>query len=785
MSGKDHNAAPLSMEDRYKRARKLYKASIGGEPVVLNANVLPVWISDTNQFWYQRQTREGWEFRRVDAERFENRPAFCHSTVAHALEKASGEATDAAKLPISEVEMFYSPGVVEFNAFEKRWRFEGADCHKLQPLKKELLAPGGRQALFVKNHDLWVRDVNSMQERPLTNDGEERYAYGALCTGWGHANGPAELHGVQARWSRDASKVLTIQRDTRAVKDLPVLHYVPSANDPRPQVEHVSVAYPGDEGLETSHVLCINAKTGAIQRAAYPPLPATRNGYGFFASSLGWWGSGARFAYFVDVDKNYKYVRIVEFDTDTGECRVVFEETSATHINLMLNQDDLPDFLPLPETDELIWFSERTGYGHFYLYDLKSGGLVRELTSGNWIARKIIRYIPSRREIFVQTAGRGDDVDPYYRDLVRVHLDTGELTEVITGDADHFTSPLSNDSNAMTAGILRGISSGPGAPFCGVSATGEFAVTTRSRIDTTPETLLLNRDGRIIACLEKADISNLPDGWSWPEAVKGMAADRQTPVYGAIFRPSYFDPDKMYPVISHGFNQPEIAIVPKGAFNNENSGGFAFFSAATLAELGFIVVMVDGRGSPMREKAFYDHSYGRCERASDIDDHVAVIQQLAKRYKAFDLERIGVSSAFSGGSGAVQGLLKHPDFFKAGVATALHDRRFMPAQMQANKFEGVDGPADGYRDVEEYADQLKGKLLLMTGLLDSSTAPAAALRLVDAFQRANKNFDMIALPKLGHGVSPYFARRSWDYLVEHLAGETPPYEFDLLGDEEA
>ena len=785
MTDKERTNPVLVLAERYKRAKALYKASIGGKPVVLNANVLPVWIATTNQFWYQRQTRGGWEFRRVDADHHENRPAFDHIALARALSMASGEAVDERKLPVADVELFEEFDVVEFTAFKKRWRFQSGDCKDIAPLSKGVLSPDAQREVFVQDHNLWLRDLKSGKELALTEDGEERNAYGALCTAWGAPNGPPNLHGVQARWSPDGSRVFTLQRDTRGVKDLPILHYAPSGQAPRPRVEKVPIAYPDDQELETSRLLCIDINTGHGRHTSYPPLPATRNGYGFFESSLGWWGSGSRLAYFVDVDKAYKYARVVEFDTDTGACRVLLEETSKTHVNLMLNQDDRPDFLPLSETDEIIWFSERSGYGHLYLYDLKAGEEVRPLTSGEWIARKIVRCIPERREIFVQTAGRQDGLDPYYRDLVRINLDSGEMTDIITGASDHSTVPVMNDTNAMISSGLRGVGSGPGAPFCGVSPTGDYAVTTRSRIDASPETLLLNRQGEVVLTLEQADISALPDGWQWPEPVKAVAADGTTPIYGAVFRPSHFDPEQTYPVISHGFNQPEIAIVPKGSFNNENSGGSAFFDAAALAELGFIVVMIDGRGSPMREKAFYDHSYGWFERASDIGDHVAAIKQLAERYKAFDLTRVGITAAFSGGSGAVQGLLKHPDFFKVGTTTALHDRRFMPAQMQGNKYEGFGGPAGERRHMEGYADRLRGKLLLMTGLLDRTTAPAATLRLVDALQEANKTFDMIALPKLGHDLSPYFTRRSWDYFVEHLAGQTPPTDFDLASDAES
>ena len=767
------------IHERYSRAKKLYRASIGGTPVVLNASVLPAWIGNTNRFWYERQIPSGKEFRCVDAAAGTNQPAFDHKVLASALAAASGEDVTSDNLPLKDLFFADDLSTVSFDAFEKRWRYQGGECLEADQAPGGLVSQDGKKELFCRDNNLWLRDLESSAERALTEDGEERNAYAALCQGWGGPIGAPHMQGPQARWSPDGRKVFTIQRDSRSVKDLPIIKYVPQGEETRPTVEHVPIAYAGDEALETSRLLCIDVATGKHTAADYRQLPATRNGYGFFDASLGWWSADSRLAYFIDVDSGYKYARVVELDTETGQCRVLFEETSDTHVNLMLNQDDPPDILPIPETNELVWFSERTGYGHFYLYNLTSGSLLRQLTSGDWIARKIVRYVPDRREIFVQTAGRADGVDPYYRDLVRINLDSCEMSLLIEGDLDHITVPQTVDTNSNFVSAFRGAAFSSGWPYCGISKNGEYAVVTRSRVDSAPTTHLIDRNGHEIMLVEEADVSGLPDGWRWPEPVELRAADGVTPIYGVIFRPSDYNPDKSYPVISHGFNQPEIAIVPKGAFSNDNSGGCAYFDAAALAELGFVVVMIDGRGSPMREKVFYDHSYGCFEKASDIDDHVAGIRQLAERYPSFDLDRVGVYAAFSGGSGAVQGLLHHPEFFKVGVTTALHDQRFMPAQMQTNKYEGIEHSVKDRLHMEDYAHRLRGKLLLMTGLLDRSTTPAATFRLVEALRKANKSFDMIALPNMGHELSPYLTRRSWDYMIEHLTGQLPPKDFDL------
>ena len=266
--------------------------------------------------------------------------------------------------------------------------------------------------------------------------------------------------------------------------------------------------------------------------------------------------------------------------------------------------------------------------------------------------------------------------------------------------------------------------------------------------------------------------------WKFPEPVTLLAADGKTDLYGLLFRPSTFSPDKSYPIVSYGFNTPELPRVPKGSFSNGSACGRYYLEAAALAELGFIVVQIDARGTPYRSKAFQDESYGWAESAGNLDDHVSGIQQLAEQYPFMDLKRVGICS-LGGGVGAVQGLLQYPEFFKVGVAGMLHDSRLMAAPMWSDKYEGVQGPDFNYKYPEAYVENLKGKLLLIHGMLDFCTLPANVFRLVDALQKSNKDFDMLLLPSLGHGHSSYPVRRAWDYLVSHLQGITPPKEFNL------
>lgn len=779
-----------SMEDRYERAQSLMQG-IFNNTLAFNATLYPNWIGESDHFWYERESRKGKEYRLVDAGTATNICAFDHAILAAALAEGAEQEVDPDNLPISKVYMVLAPTdssltLIRFTAFGKRWAFETqtGTCQVVDIFPEEnagpdgeVVSPDGQYTAFMRDHNLWLRDLNSGDERALTQNGEENYVYGAPGSAWGRSHETA----LQVRWSPNSKQIFTVQRDTRRVKSLPVMHHVPLDGSLRPTISHIKIAYPGDNHIEELRLLAIDISTARIQPANYCQIPVTRNGYGFFTSNFGWWGKDSHHAYFVHVERDYKVMRLVEFNTSTGTTKILFEETTNTHINLMLNNDAYPTFMPLPETNELIWFSERSGWAHLYLYDLASGALKNAITqkessskSGEeWLVQDIAYFDAKRREVFIHTSGRTVGRDPYYRDLVRVHIDTGELTTISSSDHDNVTYAQGSFSWVFANALGRDMG------FSGVSNSGNFAVVTRSRADTTPVNLLVDRDGNEILKLEVADISALPDGWQWPEPVKLLAADGATDIYGLVFRPADFSPDKSYPVVSHMFNTPELPCVSKGSFSNGACLGWSYLDAAALSQLGFIVVQIDGRGTPYRGKTFHDESYGWAESASNLDDHVAGIKQLAEQYPYMDLARVGVTTHQAGGPGAVQGLLKHPEFFKVGVSGWLHDSRLISASMWGDKYEGLSGPDKSCQYPEELVQNLQGKLLIMHGMLDTSTPPAGTFRFIEALQKANKDFDMLFLPNMIHALPSYLIRRSWDYFVEHLQGSEPPKEFKL------
>ena len=797
------SSPPTALRTQYQRAKNLLQ-NYGPATIVANATVFPIWIEGTNSFWYERdinlskntecpdQPLKPWdrEYRLVNAKNKTNRQAFDPTPLASALAQALGKTVDKHQLPITDAQFQLDSSeqvdTIRFKAFNKSWLYNPLSDELLEkPLGFDpgqgLLSPDGKAYLFTQNHNLYLYDLASGEERALTEDGEEHYPYAVVGNGWGidmHTLGSA----VQARWSPDSQRVLTVQRDSRQVKTLPIVEHVPQDGSLRPKLHSLKIALQGDEHIPEYRLVAIDLASGRLQAAHYPKLPIVRNSGGFFDSHLGWWAADSKRAYFVELERGYRTARVVEFDTTTGNTRVLFEDHSATHLNLMVNEDELPTIMPLPDTNELIWFSERSGWAQLYLYDLNTGELKNAITSGEWVVRNILSVNLQTREVFLHTMGRTPNRDPYYRDLVRVNLDTGKLTEIAASDDDYFAvSDHCFDMETNGFSMQRDI-----AMARSISHNGEYAVATRSRVDSVPVTVLLDHHGNEILEVERGDLTALyarvSDQWQWPEPVQLMASDSITPIYGVVWRPSDFTPDQSYPVIMSGFSTPELPRVPKGSFTNGSSGGAYYCSNGALAELGFIVVQIDARGTPFRGKAFQDTSYGWAESAGSIDDQAAAIRQLGERYPYMDMDRVGINT-IGGGTGAVQGLLHHSDLFKVGVHGSLHDSRLMAAPMWSDKYEGLAGPDANHQYAEAYAENLQGKLLLMCGMLDFCTLPANTFRVVEALQKANKDFDLMLLPNLSHGISLYLVRRAWDYFVRHLLHEEPPKGISLMNKE--
>ena len=770
MGSKIHTASATvkagqdDMTARYQSAQLMMQGLINPDcSAVLNEKLLPNWIEDSHCFWYKRRLKNGTEYRLVDAGKATNLPAFNHAMLAEALAEASGEAVDAENLPMNSVNIALQTQSIEFCAFGETWHYsEQSGCTKktVAPDTPGLVSPDGKHTALVRDNNLWLRILESGEEFPLTQDGEALNAYGAGGSAWGFewsSSGIGLSEIPEALWSPDGKRLFSLQRDLREVKTNPKIHFLPTDGSLRPQVIQQRYAIPGDEQVGTYRLVVIDIETKTLQEPDYPHLIHADYGGPFFGTGLGWWSKDSKHAYFVEQQRGDHCFNLVEFDTSTGKTRVLITETSETFLEFHPKNEHPAAFHYLPETDELIWFSERTGWGHLYLYDMKTGQLKNAITSGDWPIFWMLKTDAVKRELLLVISGRVKDRDPYYKEVVSVHMDTGKLTPLVSSDHEYFIYPSQ------------------------VSPNGDYFVATRSRVDDLPVSLLFDRDGQQVLELERADISGLPANWQPPEPIRLKGADAKTDIYGVIFRPSNFDPNKKYPVIEHLFYAaPDTIQVPKGGFSNNlgDSLSWAYSKLSAFAELGFIAVAVDGRGGPFRGKKFKDESYGWAPATSNVHDRVAGIRQMAERYPYMDLERVGITG-HRGATGTLYSLLEYPDFYKAAVLPEIHDNRLMTS-IWGDRFEGVTpDPEKLKQHYEHHLHKLSAKVLINHGMVDISNPVAGAFRLIDALEKANKDFDMLIMPNQSVFPSCYTLRRIWDWLIKNLMEETPPEMFAL------
>jgi dipeptidyl-peptidase-4 len=763
------DAQPTTSSDlmlaRYQRAAEIQAAN--AHRWILNENVVPHWIPGRDQFWYKRELAEGHRFTAVDAATGAKTDAFDHTHLASALGEKTGKPFDPNALPLYNVTVG-ADGVVRFTTLGKAWRFDRAEGLSEDPVPRGnyALSPDGTLGVFSKDANLWVEDLKTGAQTQLTFDGETYYAYGAP-----PAARAASSPTPYVVWSPDSKRIITAQTDDRKVPDLPMIDFAPQ-DGVRPTVFHVRAAWPGDESVTTFRLVIIDVSTSHQTAIRYPPVPAVRMNDSPMEGNRVWWGADSKVAYFVDVERGEKVVHVAAVDAGSGEVRELFSEKSNTYIELGSDVYEPASIRPLPKSNQVIWYSERSGWAHLYLYSLATGKLIRPLTSGNWLVRNILGVDENRREVYISVAGRTPRKNPYYREIVKVNLDTGAMKVLSSSDEDHEVLEQGGISNEEAD--LEIIAGADPKSLVGFAPSGDYFVETVTTASMPAKTVLRDREGKLIATIDAGDASRAPRFWRWPQTVSLTAADGNTEINGLVFKPSDYDPAKKYPVIDYIYGGPQVAYVPTGFAQG------AYLEAASLAELGFVTVIIDGRGSAERSRAFHTASYGKVETASNLDDHIAGIHQIATADPAIEGSRVGIIGFSAGGYMAASAMLRYPDFFKVGIAASgNHDQRLFWSTW-GERYEGYP-VGDNYQQQANliHAADLKGKLLLIHGLLDSGVHPAAVFQLEQALIDNNRDFDLLLFPRSHHDIPGYGTRRTWDYFVTNLAGKSAPHEFLL------
>ncbi len=774
----------------YDRAIKFMPNNV--RAFVLNADVAPHWRGGARErLTYLKETGEGHgEFVQVDAATGKRSPTFNHTVVAAGLTKALGKPVDATKLPFRDYDEV--PGGVRFGVADKNWtcstRKAGCTSEPAAMVSfMEVASPDGKWVAYTEDYNLWVRSADGKTRFAVTTDGALHYAYARmteaalgvlLADGRDHSLKDKDGRRVGfesptvATWSPDSSKILTVKLDERKVREMPIVQSVPTDGTVRPVATTWRMAMPNDPDVAMAEPWVFDLASKSGTKLALDAIPTSM--LTLVEARHAWWSADGTRIYAITLPRYLKSMTLYEVDPVSGAARQILTESGKTHLE-PASQNQRPMVYVLANGD-VIWFSERDGWGSLYLYDGKTGVLKRRLTSTGWTVRNVLRLDEALGTVYVAGSEHEAGVDPYYRSVYRVSLADGSLQRLTPEDADHTVRA----AQEMTRDFPT-TPSGSADDQRGFSPSGQYFVERLSRTDTPSRAVLRAvADGRVIADLEQADISRLKAlGYTPPERFTALAADGKTTIYGTIFRPGNFDPSKRYALVDSPYPGPQHGRVAVGFEANvfDGHGGQSF------AELGFIVFVVDGRGTQGRSKAFHDESYGGLGQAGHLDDHVAVIKQLAERYPYIDAERVGIYGASGGGYATAHAMFTYPDVFKVGVSDAgNHDQRGY-IQVWGETF---NGPEQGtnYTDAANalLAKNLKGKLLLMHGDMDVNVSPALTMQVVDALIKANKDFDLLIVPNAGHAtIWPYMygLRKAWDYLIRNLQDATPPKEYDF------
>jgi dipeptidyl aminopeptidase/acylaminoacyl peptidase len=724
--------------------------------------VRPIWLDD-GRFWYENRIREGHEIVLVDPEGRDRERLFDHERMAAALSARSGTEQEPFDLPTPTVSVEEGDLQVEFEIGGTFFAcdMETYTCsaeNRLPAMRPprgaqsqgrrapEVLSPDGSKAAFIRDHNLWMRDTQSGDETQLTTDGIEDFGYATNNAGWTRSDRPVLL------WSPDSKKIATFQHDSRGVG----MMYLVSTKVGHPELEAWKYPLPEDSVIFRISRVVVHTEGPDGPRVVRLNMPPDQHrstitdhiACGGVFCDVEWAPDGSQLA-FVSSSRDHKEAILRMADPETGEVRTVLEERVETYFE---SGEDMVNWHVFPEYDEALWFSERSDWGHLYLYDLNTGELIRQLTSGDWRVLQVRHIDRENRRLYFTGAGR-EPGDPYFQYFYSVSMDGGDVRLLTPDSANHLIT---------------------------MSPDGEYFIDAYSTPLDPGAVVVRDLRGRERVTAETGDISLLLDShWQPPIPFSTKARDGVTDIYGIMFKPSHLDPSKKYPVVNYLYPGPQSGSVGSRSFSPARR------SHQALAELGFVVITVDAMGTPGRSKSFHDVYYGNMGDIG-LPDQIAAIRQLGEQYPWIDLDRVGIWGGSGGGFASTAGILRYPDFYKVAVSTSgNHDNRNYEDDW-GEKWQGLlEEYADGTTNYDNQANQLlagnlKGKLLLAHGTMDSNVPPYNTLVVVDALIAANKDFDLLLLPNRGHGLGePYMVRRRWDYFVRHLLGAEPPKEYAM------
>ncbi|MCO6498473.1 MAG: DPP IV N-terminal domain-containing protein [Chitinophagaceae bacterium] len=751
----------------YQRAQEFLLTNVGR--MVKNPSLFANWVNDQN-FWYtQTNAAGGTDYFLVNAGKNSKTAAFNADKLAAALSAQSGKQVAASGLNLGQLTFAKDLKTFTFNYEGFSWTYnpksnrltKGEAVQSGQRTGRgtfggfggfrgfQPTSPDGSKTVFIKDDNLWIKEVSSGKTYALTTDGVKDYGYATDNAGWKHSNNAI------VSWSPDSKMLFTFKQDQRLVGDM----YLVTTNVGHPKLESWKYPLPGDEHVAMIErvVIHVDEQNPRIVKLKIDPdyHRATTgddiSGRGGL-SDVAWSADGSSIA-FVSSSRDHKVAKFRVANPQTGDVREVFTETSPTQFESGQMGES---WQYLPETNEVIWYSERDNYGHLYLYDLSTGKVKNQITKGAYVVADVVKTDKENRKFYFNAFGL-DPVNPYYRHFCTINFDGTGFRDLTPEEGDHRIS---------------------------LSPSGEYIINTYSQPHIPPVFNLRNIKNNSVLELGRADVSELKEKLNWKPVTpfKVKAADGVTDIYGLMFTPTNLDPNKKYPVVDYIYPGPQAGSIGANWTFSPVRGDHQ-----ALAELGFVVVMIEGTCNPYRTKDFHDRCYGNMGE-NTLPDQVAGIKQLAERYPYLDISRVGIWGHSGGGFATASAMFKYPDFFKVGISeSGNHDNRNYEDDWGERYIGLLTKNADGTDNYtmqanQMHAENLKGKLLLAHGLMDDNVPPYNTFLVVKALQDANKDFDLIVFPDSRHGFgkySNYMMRTRWDYFVKHLKGADHPKEFKI------
>lgn len=797
---------PVVTQAAYDRAMTLQN----GAGLVRNPVVVHHWLPGRDEFWYRHDLDTGADYLIVDAATGAKRPAFDHAALAQGLSGALGRSVPPEFLPVTDFRVEAGgelrvavPAPDEEVARNgrlptpDRWfrcRLGAApSCRPVVTPAAERdaeISPDGTTGAFERGGNLWLRNLATGAERRLTQDGTgPDDGYAVTPDGWKASYIPrqrllaagAAFPPFAVTWSPNGRSLLFPRVDQRHVAPYPFVETVPEDGSPRPRAHAIRLPLVGERTPVVDWYVA-DALTGRVAKLDLPAGRLLVLQQDLLPIAGTWWSPDGSRLWLAAWGDNMESAYLFEAEVATGRVRTVIEERARPRVDLNSTSYNPPNVHVTADGRTALWWSQRGGWGHLYRYDVAAGRLLNQVTTGRWLVRDLLAVDDAAGRVYF-TANGFEGGNPYWRRIYRVNFDGTGFTRLSPEEADVMVTP---------GGAVSRRDGGSGS--LAVSPSGRYFVYNHST-PARPAEFLIRRtqDARLVATVERSDASRLlAAGFRPPEEFTAPTFDGRDSTWNAVYRPLDFDSTRKYPVVDLNYASPLTAVAPRNFLMAVR--GPSGMSAAAFAALGFVAVVIDGRGTTFRSREFTQSGYGRLE-INGLDDHLAAIRELGRRYPWVDTTRVGITGGSYGGWSTIRAMLEWPDFFKVGFAesppgsmhnmyvdyhwSAMHGR-----PVYADGTEWRLGPADvpgnwKVLDGRPQAARLTGHLLMTISELDENVLPGSTMQFIDALMKADRNFDLLVLPDTPHMSGRYWSyvtRRRWDYFVKHLLGATPPSE---------